>query len=122
MESFMYTYNWTVKDFRRPAGRPTCRVSGIYGALNKEGADWSFRGGRISRCSIQTTVVGWETPSYFPVAEENEMSTLAREYHKVKNACGVIDMAYRGKIEVRGADSQALLDYVCASKPAEVSV
>jgi hypothetical protein len=45
IESFTSTFNWALPDHRRPAGRPTFRVSGIYGALKKHGADMQFRSG-----------------------------------------------------------------------------
>lgn len=46
IESFTSTFNWSLPDHRRPAGRPTFRVSGIYGALKKDGADMQFRSGK----------------------------------------------------------------------------
>lgn len=49
VESFNYIYNWSVKPHRRGAGRPTSRVSGVYGALIKEGADMQFRAGIAQR-------------------------------------------------------------------------
>lgn len=44
-ESFNYVYNWSISPMRRLAGRPTSRVSGIYGALKEEGCDFDFRAG-----------------------------------------------------------------------------
>lgn len=63
---------------------------------------------------------GWEVPAYFTVAGESEMSTLAREYQKVTNNVGVVDLSYKGKIEVRGRDSVKFLEYLLASRLPEV--
>ena len=52
--------------------------------------------------NAHTLCTGWEVPAYFAVHGENEMSTLAREYQKVTNNVGVVDLSYKGKIEVRG--------------------
>ncbi|CAD6184521.1 unnamed protein product [Caenorhabditis auriculariae] len=101
-ETYSMYYNWSYTD--RLAARPTDRISGIYGRLKKEGATFAFRN-------------GWEVPQAFKVDEEEGLlSTLMREYQKVTNKCGVVDMSWRGKIEVKGRDAEALMDYVIASR------
>ena len=70
--------------------------------------------------SDRRSIAGWETPVYFRVPEENEFATLAREYQKVTNKCGVVDLSYKGKLEVRGPDSLPFIRYLLSTKPPEV--
>ncbi|KHJ76521.1 hypothetical protein OESDEN_23859 [Oesophagostomum dentatum] len=100
-ETYSMFCNWSDSD--RLAGRPTDRISGIYGRLKRDKGHFSFRN-------------GWEVPQVFDVEEEGMLSTLSREYQMVTNKCGVIDMSWEGKIEVKGKDAEALLNYACCSK------
>ncbi|KHJ91193.1 FAD dependent oxidoreductase [Oesophagostomum dentatum] len=102
-ETYSMYYNWSYTD--RLAARPTDRVSGIYGRLKRDKGVFSFRN-------------GWEVPQAFNIEEEGILSTLSREYQMVTNKCGVIDMSWKGKIEVRGKDAEALLNYaICTEIP-----
>uniref|UniRef100_A0A8R1Z4D7 FAD dependent oxidoreductase n=1 Tax=Pristionchus pacificus TaxID=54126 RepID=A0A8R1Z4D7_PRIPA len=104
VETYSMFYNWSYTD--RLAARPTDRISGVYGLLKKQGAQFGYRN-------------GWEVAQYFNIDEENVLSTLEREYLMVTNKCGVIDMSWKGKIEVKGPDAQELLEYaVCGEVPA----
>ncbi|PAV88322.1 hypothetical protein WR25_07568 [Diploscapter pachys] len=99
-ETYSMYYNWSYTD--RLGGRPTNRVSGIWGRLKKEGAQFSFRN-------------GWEVAQYFSIDDEGMISTLQREYETVTNKCGVIDLSWKGKLEIKGPDAEALMDYAFAS-------
>lgn len=44
------------------------------------------------------------------------LSTLSREYQMVTNKCGVIDMSWKGKIEVKGEDADALMNYAICTQ------
>lgn len=56
----------------------------------------------------------------FDVDEEGLLSTISREYERVVNRCGVIDLSWKGKIEVKGPDADALMDYAIASPVPEL--
>ncbi|EYB90726.1 hypothetical protein Y032_0215g2364 [Ancylostoma ceylanicum] len=102
-ETYSMYYNWSYTN--RLAGRPTDRVSGVYGRLKRDKGHFSFRN-------------GWEVPQVFDIDEEGMLSTLTREYQMVTNKCGVIDMSWKGKIEVKGEDAEALLNYaICTEIP-----
>ncbi|CAI4222420.1 unnamed protein product [Auanema sp. JU1783] len=98
-ETYSMYYNWSYTD--RAGGRPTSRVSGVYGRLRNEKASFSFRN-------------GWEVAQVFGVDDEGLLSTLSREYERVTNRCGVIDLSWKGKIEVKGKDAEALMEYAIA--------
>ncbi|ULU09600.1 hypothetical protein L5515_000269 [Caenorhabditis briggsae] len=102
-ETYSMYYNWSYTD--RLAGRPTDRISGVYGRLKKDGASFSFRN-------------GWEVANSFNMGVQNEeyLPTLIREYEMVTNKCGVIDLSWKGKIEVKGRDAEKLMDYAIASQ------
>lgn len=51
----------------------------------------------------------------FDVDDEGLLSTISREYERVVNRCGVIDLSWKGKIEVKGPDADALMEYAIAS-------
>ncbi|KAK6045805.1 FAD dependent oxidoreductase [Cooperia oncophora] len=102
-ETYSMFYNWSYTN--RLGGRPTDRVSGVYGRLKRDKGHFSFRN-------------GWEVPQVFDIDEEGMLSTLSREYQMVTNKCGVIDMSWKGKIEVKGQDSDALMNYaICTQIP-----
>uniref|UniRef100_A0A914VTZ0 Dimethylglycine dehydrogenase n=1 Tax=Plectus sambesii TaxID=2011161 RepID=A0A914VTZ0_9BILA len=101
-ESYSMFYNWAYED--RPAGRPTGRVSGVYGSLVRDGAHMAFR-------------TGWEVPASFSLGDEGYMRALMREYQMVTNKCGIVDLSWKGKIEVRGPEASALLSYVFSNEP-----
>ncbi|PIO54162.1 hypothetical protein TELCIR_24481, partial [Teladorsagia circumcincta] len=94
-------YNWSYTN--RLGGRPTDRVSGVYGRLKRDKGHFLFRN-------------GWEVPQVFDIDEEGMLSTLSREYQMVTNKCGVIDMSWKGKIEVKGEDSDALMNYAICTQ------
>ncbi|KAK6729820.1 hypothetical protein RB195_006711 [Necator americanus] len=97
-ETYSMYYNWSYTN--RLGARPTDRVSGVYGRLKRDKGHFSFRN-------------GWEVAFF-----KGMLSTLTREYQMVANKCGVIDMSWKGKIEVKGEDSEALLDYaICTQVP-----
>ena len=70
---------------------------------------------------------------YFSIDDEGMISTLQREYETVTNKCGVIDLSWKvffsrffifkkieifklqGKLEIKGPDVEALMDYAFAS-------
>ncbi|KIH65471.1 FAD dependent oxidoreductase [Ancylostoma duodenale] len=61
-------------------------------------------------------------PQVFDIDEEGMLSTLTREYQMVANKCGVIDMSWKGKIEVKGEDAEALLNYaICTELLSELT-
>ncbi|VDM37348.1 unnamed protein product [Toxocara canis] len=96
-ETISMYYNWS--NTNRPAGRPTERVSGIYARLANQGASFSFRN-------------GWEVAESFALPNETVLQTMIREYETATTKCAIVDMSWRGKIEVRGADSIAFLDHI----------
>ncbi|VIO97081.1 dimethylglycine dehydrogenase, mitochondrial precursor, putative [Brugia malayi] len=104
-ETYSMFYNWSYKN--RLAGRPTERISGIYGRLQKEGCFYLFRN-------------GWEVAESFAAEYKDKLPNMIREYELVSNKCGVIDLSWRGKIEVRGKDSEKLLSYVLANEPPQL--
>ncbi|VDO19271.1 unnamed protein product [Heligmosomoides polygyrus] len=102
-ETYSMFYNWSYTN--RLGGRPTDRVSGVYGRLKRDKGHFLFRN-------------GWEVPQIFDIDEEGMLSTLSREYQMVTNKCGVIDMSWKGKIEVKGEDADALMNYaICTQIP-----
>uniref|UniRef100_A0A158Q8A1 FAD-dependent oxidoreductase n=1 Tax=Elaeophora elaphi TaxID=1147741 RepID=A0A158Q8A1_9BILA len=105
-ETYSMFFNWSYKN--RLVGRPTERVSGIYGRLQKEGCFYLFRS-------------GWEVAESFAAEYKDKLPNMIREYELVSNKCGVIDLSWRGKIEVvRGKDSEKFLSYVLASDPPQL--
>ncbi|VDD86525.1 unnamed protein product [Enterobius vermicularis] len=96
-ETYSMYYNWSYTN--RLAGRPTERVSGIYARLAKEGGVFSFRN-------------GWEVAQAFAVHDEPRLPSMIREYQMVTNKCGIIDLTWKGKIEVRGPDAKTFLERV----------
>lgn len=96
-ETYSMFYNWSYTN--RLAGRPTERVSGVYARLAKEGGVFSFRN-------------GWEVAQAFAVHDEPRLPAMIREYQMVTNKCGLIDLTWKGKIEVRGSDAKAFLERV----------
>ncbi|CAJ0949153.1 unnamed protein product, partial [Mesorhabditis belari] len=113
-ETYSMYYNWSYTN--RMAGRPTQRVSGVYGRLKKDGAFFTYRN-------------GWEVTQHFNVTQYSKLEdnvepefcdakstlpTLCREYEMVTNKCGIIDLSWKGKIEVKGKDAMQLMDYVIA--------
>ncbi|KAJ1370391.1 hypothetical protein KIN20_032105 [Parelaphostrongylus tenuis] len=90
-ETYSMFYNWSYTN--RLGGRPTDRVSGVYGRLKRDKGHFMFRN-------------GWEVSNVFDIDEEGMLSTVSREYEMVTNKCGVIDMSWKGKIEVRGRRCQ----------------
>ncbi|VDK82046.1 unnamed protein product [Litomosoides sigmodontis] len=104
-ETYSMFYNWSYKN--RLVGRPTERISGIYGRLQKEGCFYLFRN-------------GWEVAESFAAEYREKLPNMIREYELVSNKCGVIDLSWRGKIEVRGRDSAKLLSYVLANEPPQL--
>ncbi|KAK6026054.1 FAD dependent oxidoreductase [Ostertagia ostertagi] len=106
-ETYSMFYNWSYTN--RLGGRPTDRVSGVYGRLKRDKGHFLFRN-------------GWEVPQVFDIDEEGMLSTLSREYQMVTNKCGVIDMSWKGKIEVKGEDSDALMNYaICTQVLSELT-
>ncbi|VDN01501.1 unnamed protein product [Thelazia callipaeda] len=101
-ETYSMFYNWSYKN--RLVGRPTGRVSGIYGRLQKQGCFYLFRN-------------GWEVAESFAAEYKDKLPNMIREYQMVSNKCGVIDLSWRGKIEVRGRDSDKLLNYALTNRP-----
>lgn len=106
-EVYALCHNWSYKDSERLAGRPA-RVSGLFGALRNEGAQMRYR-------------AGWEVAQYFSVDEEPEEGARARNYQIVTNKCGLIDLAYKGKIEVRGVDAHPFLNYALTRTAPELN-
>ncbi|VDK64984.1 unnamed protein product [Onchocerca ochengi] len=104
-ETYSMFYNWSYKN--RLVGRPTERVSGIYGRLQKEGCFYLFRN-------------GWEVSESFAAEYKDKLPNMIREYELVSNKCGVIDLSWRGKIEVRGKDSEKFLSYVLTNEPPQL--
>uniref|UniRef100_A0A1I7ZM32 Dimethylglycine dehydrogenase, mitochondrial n=1 Tax=Steinernema glaseri TaxID=37863 RepID=A0A1I7ZM32_9BILA len=100
VETYSMYYNWSYTN--RLVGRPTTRVSGVYGRLVKEGGEFTYRN-------------GWEVANAFNVDEESPISALTREYEMVVNKCGLIDLSWKGKIEIKGPDAVHLLDFVLAN-------
>uniref|UniRef100_F1KU54 Dimethylglycine dehydrogenase n=1 Tax=Ascaris suum TaxID=6253 RepID=F1KU54_ASCSU len=96
-ETYSMFYNWSYTN--RPGGRPTERVSGVYARLVKEGGVFSFRN-------------GWEVAQAFAVEDEAQLPSMIREYEMVTNKCGIIDLSWKGKIEVRGPDAEVFLDRI----------
>ncbi|VDM37347.1 unnamed protein product [Toxocara canis] len=96
-ETYSMFYNWSYTN--RPGGRPTERVSGVYARLVKEGGVFSFRN-------------GWEVAQAFSVQDEPQLPSMIREYQMVTNKCGIIDLSWKGKIEVRGPDAEVFLDRI----------
>ncbi|KAF8366343.1 hypothetical protein PRIPAC_84172, partial [Pristionchus pacificus] len=100
------------------------------GGLGKYLADWIVDGeppaelfdtdaSRYDGWADRKFIVDKGVAQYFNIDEENVLSTLEREYLMVTNKCGVIDMSWKGKIEVKGPDAQELLEYaVCGEVPA----
>uniref|UniRef100_F1KV14 Dimethylglycine dehydrogenase n=1 Tax=Ascaris suum TaxID=6253 RepID=F1KV14_ASCSU len=84
---------------QRPAGRPTERVSGIYARLANQGGSFLFRN-------------GWEVAQSFASPNETILQSMIREYEMATTKCAIVDLTWRGKIEVRGPDSIILLDQV----------
>ncbi|KAE9418545.1 hypothetical protein Angca_007510, partial [Angiostrongylus cantonensis] len=102
-ETYSMFYNWSYTN--RLGARPTDRVSGVYGRLKRDKGHFLFRN-------------GWEVSHVFDIDEEGMLSTVSREYEMVTNKCGVIDMSWKGKIEVRGEDADVFLDYaICNQIP-----
>ncbi|CAI5439407.1 unnamed protein product [Caenorhabditis angaria] len=101
-ETYSMYYNWS--ESGRTAGRPTDRISGIYGRLRNDGASFTFRN-------------GWEVANTFSLQGQDPgyLPTLVREYEMVTNKCGLIDLSWKGKIEVKGKDAEALMEYAIAS-------
>uniref|UniRef100_A0A915Q780 Dimethylglycine dehydrogenase n=1 Tax=Setaria digitata TaxID=48799 RepID=A0A915Q780_9BILA len=83
-ETYSMFYNWSYKN--RLIGRPTGRVSGIYGRLQKEGCFYLFR-------------AGWEVAESFAAEYKDKLPNMIREYQMV-----------------RGRDSEKLLNYVLTNK------
>ncbi|VDO29530.1 unnamed protein product, partial [Onchocerca flexuosa] len=104
-ETYSMFYNWSYKN--RLVGRPTERVSGIYGRLQKQGCFYLFRN-------------GWEVSESFAAEYKDKLPNMIREYELVSNKCGVIDLSWRGKIEVRGKDSEKFLSYVLTNEPPQL--
>ncbi|KJH45283.1 FAD dependent oxidoreductase [Dictyocaulus viviparus] len=102
-ETYSMFYNWSYTN--RLGARPTDRVSGVYGRLKRDKGHFLFRN-------------GWEVPHVFDIDEEGMLSTLSREYEMVTNKCGVIDMSWKGKIEVKGKDADTFMNYaICTQIP-----
>ncbi|VDK42197.1 unnamed protein product [Anisakis simplex] len=104
-ETISMYYNWS--NTNRPAGRPTERVSGIYARLVKEGASFFFRN-------------GWEVAQWFALPNETTLQTMIREYQTATTKCTIVDVTWRGKIEVRGPDSIAFLDQIMTNAVPEL--
>ncbi|KAK0425520.1 hypothetical protein QR680_009242 [Steinernema hermaphroditum] len=100
VETYAMYYNWSYTN--RLVGRPTSRVSGVYARLAKEGGEFTYRN-------------GWEVANAFIVDDESPLSALSREYEMVVNKCGLIDLSWKGKIEIKGPDAVKLLDYAIAN-------
>lgn len=64
-------------------------------------------------------VTGWENPRYIGVDAEK---AIKQEYDLVMNNVGVMDFAWLSKVEIRGNDSETLLNYVLANRPPEVKL
>uniref|UniRef100_A0A158PNQ2 Dimethylglycine dehydrogenase, mitochondrial (inferred by orthology to a human protein) n=1 Tax=Anisakis simplex TaxID=6269 RepID=A0A158PNQ2_ANISI len=96
-ETYSMFYNWSYTN--RSGGRPTERLSGVYARLAKEGGIFSFRN-------------GWEVAETFSVENEPQLPAMIREYEMVTNKCGIIDLSWKGKIEVRGPDAEVFLDRI----------
>uniref|UniRef100_A0A915IQW1 Dimethylglycine dehydrogenase n=1 Tax=Romanomermis culicivorax TaxID=13658 RepID=A0A915IQW1_ROMCU len=104
-ESYAFTYASNYPATERPAGRPTCRVSGVYGALMERGAKMQF-------------TCGWENPVYFG---DNMREAVREEYDLIMNRGGLMDLAWLSKIEIRGPDAANFLNYVLSNRPPEVN-
>ncbi|CDW51870.1 Pyruvate dehydrogenase phosphatase regulatory [Trichuris trichiura] len=104
-ESYSMHYSQSETLAERPAGRPTARVSGIFGALISNGAHMQL-------------VSGWENPTYFG-AERREC--VAKEYRLATQACGVIDLSSLSMIEIRGSSAHQFLQYMTVKDVPEVS-
>ncbi|VDN50034.1 unnamed protein product [Dracunculus medinensis] len=100
-ETYSMFYNWSYVN--RLAGRPSERVSGIYARLAKQGGIFTFRN-------------GWEVAETFPVDDESPASAVIREYQMVTNKCGITDLSWKSKIEVRGADSVDFLYHLLTNQ------
>ncbi|CAJ0602305.1 unnamed protein product [Cylicocyclus nassatus] len=66
--------------------------------IKRNGWEISLRLPIMSNC---TTYSYWVAQA-FDIEEEGMLSTLNREYQMVTNKCGVVDMSWKGKIEVKG--------------------
>uniref|UniRef100_A0A1I7WRY2 DAO domain-containing protein n=1 Tax=Heterorhabditis bacteriophora TaxID=37862 RepID=A0A1I7WRY2_HETBA len=114
-ETYSMYYNWSYTD--RLGARPTDRVSGVYGRLRRDKAHFSFRNGwEIYCCNWSNIHFFLKVAQVFDIDEEGLLSTLTREYEMVTNKCGVIDMSWKGKIEVKGPDADAFMNYAIASQ------
>ncbi|CAJ0576292.1 unnamed protein product, partial [Mesorhabditis spiculigera] len=115
-ETYSMYYNWSYTN--RRGARPTERVSGIYGRLKRDGGHFGYRN-------------GWEVSNHFNVAQQfrlednvapdatdfhfqGTLPSLIREYEMVTNKCGLIDLSWKGKIEVKGKDASELMEYAMA--------
>ncbi|KHJ47568.1 hypothetical protein D918_01723 [Trichuris suis] len=104
-ESYSMHYSQSQTLAERPAGRPTARVSGIFGALMSNGAHMEL-------------VSGWENPTYFG-AERRQ--GVANEYRLATEACGLIDLSSLSMIEIRGSSAHQFLQYMTVKDVPEVS-
>ncbi|KAI3362104.1 hypothetical protein L3Q82_012430 [Scortum barcoo] len=103
----------------RFAGRPTCRISGVYELL-KDKASMGFH-------------AGWEQPHWFYKPRDdtgykpsfrrtNWFGPVGRECKLVMEKVGVIDLTPFGKFIVKGKDSQKLLDRLFANTMPKVGI
>lgn len=104
-ESYAFTYAPNYPAVDRPAGRPTCRVSGIYGALISRGAKMQF-------------TCGWENPTHFG---DDREAAIKNEYDLIMTNAGLLDLAWMSKIEIRGYDAANFLNYVLSNRPPELN-
>uniref|UniRef100_A0A5S6Q7A3 Dimethylglycine dehydrogenase n=1 Tax=Trichuris muris TaxID=70415 RepID=A0A5S6Q7A3_TRIMR len=104
-ESYSMHFSQAATLSERPAGRPTTRVSGIFGALLTHGAHMQL-------------VSGWENPTYFGTKRQE---SIAREYRLATEACGLIDLSSLSMIEIRGSSAHQFLQYMTVKDVLEIS-
>ena len=83
-------------------------VGKLYDPVRKTAIhDWHERRG------VPMEVVGqWHRPWYFPLADEDIATAVARECLAVRNTVGIIDASTLGKIDARGPDVVTFLERI----------
>jgi sarcosine oxidase subunit alpha len=65
---------------------------------------------------------GWLSPAYYPVEGVTAEEAVTQEMHAARNSAGLIDLSLLGKIEVSGEDSPEFLEYLYATRVADMPV
>lgn len=64
----------------------------------------------------------WKRPFYYPRRDETKEQAVRREALAVRNGVGILDASTLGKIDIKGPDAAALLDWVYTNDWARLSV